>query len=228
MAEVLLAMGAAASALPQDAPTPLTAEQIVRQVTARNDQRMARLRAYSSTRVYEVDYKGFGGARHAKMTVVIHYQSFQKAFTVVSEQGSKLLLNRVVRKALESEQEATSDEMRRRSALNEENYSFQLLGHEMDAGRPMYVLRVLPKRKDKFLYDGKVWIDASDFAIARLEVQPAKNPSFWITSVIIEHRNAAFQGIWLPAANRSASKIRFGGNATLSIDYGKYDSITIE
>src|SRR3954466_6695764 len=92
----------ALSAIAQDAPT-LSANEIIRRVATANSVRTARLRHYESTRLYEVDYKGFGGDRHAKMTVKIDYQAGRKVFSVVSEDGSKLLLNHVVRKAMDSE-----------------------------------------------------------------------------------------------------------------------------
>lgn len=216
------------TALLSQAAAPPSANDIIHRVSTANAVRTARLRSYRSTRVYEVDYKGFGGDRHATMTVTIDYQAGKKNFTVVKEEGSKLLLNRVVRKALESEQEATTDEMRRRSELTEANYTFELVGTETADDKPFFVLQVKPRRKDKYLYDGKVWIDATDYAIARIEVQPAKNPSFWITGVTISHSNRCVNGIWLPAKNESTSKVRFGGHAMLKIDYGNYDSVVVE
>ena len=224
---VLLAVVAAASAA-QVPPPGLSANDIIRKVTTANAVRTARLRSYHSTRLYEVDYRGFGGDRHAKMTVNIDYQAGKKTFTVVSEDGSKLLLNRVVRKALESEEEAASEEMRRRSALTLENYTFEFVTTEVIDGRESYVLLARPKRKDKYLYEGKVWIDAMDFAIARIASQPAKSPSFWIAGANIVHSNQSVQGIWLPKKTESTSRVRFGGHALLTIDYGKYETLVAD
>jgi hypothetical protein len=210
---------------PPDPPTLPSANEIIRKVATANAVRTARLQSYRSTRIYEVEYKGLGSERHARMVVSASFADGRKSFHVISEEGSKLLLNRVIRKALESEEEAATDEMRARSGLTEANYTFEFLKSEVSDGRPCFVLRVLPKRKDKFLYDGKVWIDAADFAIVRVEAQPAKNPSFWITGATIEHHNVDVRGIWLPASNRSTSKVRLGGKAMLTIDYGKYEEI---
>lgn len=221
-------IGCAAIAAAQDASPAPSANEIIRKVTTANAVRSARLHAYSSTRVYEVDYKGFGGDRHAKMVVKADYAAEKKSFRIVSEEGSKLLLNRVIRKALESEEEAASNEMRNRSALTELNYAFELVGNQMEDGKPYFVLQVKPRRKDKYLYDGRVWIDATDYAIARVEAQPAKNPSFWITGATIDHRNMSVRGIWLPAVNHSTSKIRLGGKATMTIDYGKYEELSAD
>src|SRR5437870_11423219 len=45
-----------------------------------------------------------------------------------------------------------------------------------------------PKRKDKYLIEGQVWIDAADFGIARVQGAPAKRPSFWLSNVAIDKR----------------------------------------
>src|SRR3954465_10657796 len=127
----------AAALAAQDTPAG-SANEIIRKVATANAVRTARLRSYRSTRLYVVDYKGFGGDRHATMTVNVDYQAGQKSFSILAEDGSKLLLNRVIRKALESEEEANTDEMRRRSALTEENYTFEFITTETNDGRAFY------------------------------------------------------------------------------------------
>jgi hypothetical protein len=106
--------------------------------------------------------------------------------------------------------------------LTPANYRFQLAGSEQLDGRPTYILQVDPLKPSKFLYRGKVWVDAADYAVAKIAVEPAKNPSFWISSTQIESTNSKTDGIWLPQKNRSVSKIRIGGAAVLTIDYGTY------
>ncbi|HKO10867.1 MAG TPA: hypothetical protein VJV22_02785, partial [Acidobacteriaceae bacterium] len=111
---------------------------------------------------------------------------------------------------------------RQSTALTPANYRFRVIGTEQLHGRPSYILHVQPLRDGKFLYRGNVWVDAAQYAVEKIEVEPAKNPSFWITSTQIENTNAETDGIWLPQTNRSASKIRLGGTAVLTIDYGAY------
>jgi negative regulator of sigma E activity len=221
---VLWAVVAAAAELPPNAVLP-PVNDIVANLTTRNAQRAARLRGFRSTRVYTVDYNGFPSSKHASMTVEATYEAPQKKLVIVSQEGSKLLLNRVLRKLVQSEQEADSQKNRSETALNEENYDFTLLGTEAVGERNCYLLRVKPKRKNKYLYDGKIWVDAGEFAVVRIEASPAKNPSFWITGTSIEHQYAKTGDFWLPVLNRSTTKVRFGGRAVLAIDYGQYQLI---
>ena len=86
----------------------------------------------------------------------------------------------------------------------------------------MYVLSVEPKTKDKFLYRGRIWVDAEDFAVARLEAQPGKSPSFWTKNSEIVQEYMKVSDFWLPARNRSITAIRLGGRAELTIQYSNY------
>ncbi len=72
------------------------------------------------------------------------------------------------------------------------------MGSESKDGRNCYVLEVTPKRKNKYLYNGKIWVDAKDFAVTHVEARPAVNPSFWISGTDIEHRYEKVGDFWLP------------------------------
>jgi hypothetical protein len=196
---------------------------IVSRMTMMNEARYAALHSYQGVRTYNVSYKGFPKDLSAKVVVKLEFTApDEKRFSVVSQEGSKFLINRVVGKALQSEKEASTPDFRKRSALNDSNYDFQFAGRDADAGRPCYVLQVKPKRPDKYLYDGRICVDAVDFAVVRIEAKPAKNPSFWITGAHIESRSQKLGEFWLPASTRSRSHVRLGGNAELDIDYGEY------
>jgi hypothetical protein len=86
----------------------------------------------------------------------------------------------------------------------------------------MYVLTVEPRTKDKFLDRGRIWVNAEDFAVVRLEAEPSKNPSFWTKNIAVEHVYAKVNDFWLPARNHSVTAIRLGGHADLAIDYRDY------
>jgi hypothetical protein len=83
-------------------------------------------------------------------------------------------------------------------------------------------MRVEPLRDTKYLYRGTVWIDATDFAVTRIEAQPAKNPSFWTKRTVIDHEYQKVGGFYLPALNRTVTDVRLGGNAVLTIRYQDY------
>src|SRR5205814_7874362 len=81
---------------------------------------------------------------------------------------------------IQSEGETSSGREHHNSAISEANYAFALVGEEDVGPYRCFVLTSTSKRKDKYLFEGKIWIDAVDFAIVKIAGQPAKKPSFWI------------------------------------------------
>jgi len=157
------------------------------------------------------------------MVVDVNYKApGTKEFTVRSESGSKLLIDRVFKRMLQSEKEALAEGNQRGVALNNDNYRFLLLGYERTTGGSVYVLSVEPRTQNKLLYRGRIWIDAEDFAVVRIEGEPAKNPSFWTKDTKVEQVYTKVGNFWLPRSNRSTTAIRLGGHALFTIDYGDY------
>ena len=158
------------------------------------------------------------------MEVEVTYDaSSGKKFRILSQSGSKALRDGVLKRAIDSEQEASQD--KNLSALSAENYTFRFAGVGDVGARPAYILDVEPVHKNRFLFRGRVWVDASDFAVAKIEAEPAKNPTFWVSRTVIRYTNAKIDGFWLPKRSQSESKVRIGGTAVMTINYGRYDIV---
>ena len=158
------------------------------------------------------------------MVVGVTYLSpGKKEFVIQSETGSKLIIDKVLKNLLEAEKEESRPKSERQSALTDANYRFTLIGQEKGPSGAVYVLEVEPRRKDKFLYRGRIWVDAGDFAVARLKAEPTKNPSFWTRKADIDEVYTKVRDFWLPASNHSVSAIRLGGHAELTIVYTNYE-----
>jgi hypothetical protein len=200
---------------------PLTVDEIVRRMDERNRERAAALRQFEGTRIYRMQYNGFFGARDAEVVVAFKGSLKEKQFTVESQSGSKFIIDYVIKKLLDGESEASTDKNRQRTALNSDNYDFTLADFDTSSGR-QYVLNVIPKTDEKFLYRGKIWVDSKDFAVTRIEAEPAKSPSMWVKKTVINHRYEKLGDFWLPVENNTDSVIRLGGHALLSIEYKDY------
>ena len=204
-------------------PPSLTTQQVVFRLVEHNQARASLLKHYESCRYYSVDYVGFPSDKSAAMIVDMSYDApAQKQFRVVKKQGSQLLLDHVLNELIANEKEALEKQNLGKSDLTPNNYEFQLVGTDTIAGKPQYVLEVNPRYRSKFLYHGKIWVDANDFAVSRLTAEPAKSVSFWISHAEIEHQYKKIGEFWLPASDTSTSHVRFGGTAKLKIDYRNY------
>ena len=210
-----------ASSLSSGASNRFSAEEVAKNLEQRDQQRAAALTQISSQRVYHMHYHGFAGDYEAEMVVEVTYRPPNaKQFRVISQSGSGFVINHIFNRLMQSEQEYGSDPQA--AALNTENYKFTAAGYDSTPDGGEYVLNLSPKKKNRFLYRGKIWVDAKDFAVVRIDAEPSQNPSIWIKKTRIEHQYKKLDGLWLPAWDHSESEMRLGGEATLSIEYKDY------
>jgi outer membrane lipoprotein-sorting protein len=192
---------------------------IVERVLQRDAVRKAQVNGYTATRHYIAVNK----QRRAEMLVEISCTSNnEKTFTILSEEGSSAIRKHVFYKMLQEEIEASRRDTSGSTRITPDNYEFQLLGKEVMAGRPAYVLRVTPKNHSKYLINGRIWVDATDYSIVRIEGSPARNPSFWTHDVYFVHTYQKVGPFWFAASTHSMSVIRIFGEAELTIQDSHY------
>jgi hypothetical protein len=202
-----------------------TAEEIVTRMGAQDLQRQSSAQGYVGMRRYVFENHHFD-KRSEILVRVRADRDGTKHFDVVSEEGWNAANKHVLRKMVESEAETSRPDMRPKTKINPENYDFKVIGTELMSTRPTYVLEVSPKRKDKYLFRGRVWIDSQDYALVRAEGSPAKNPSFWTKSthfVQIYYKSGPF---WFPRSTQSVTEARIFGTTDVSIEYFDYTPVT--
>jgi hypothetical protein len=211
----------ASAATADESPSLLTATEIVTRMGLHDLQRQGSIEGYAGMRRYVLDNRHMN--KRAEMLVQVQGDpDGTKHFEVVSEDGWKAAHKHVLRKMLESETETSRPETRAKTRINPENYDFKIAGTEIVDGRTTYVLEVSPKRKEKYLFRGRIWVDAEDYALARAEGQPAKNPSFWTKSthfVQIYQKNGP---LWFPRSTQSVTDAHIFGTTDVNIEYFDY------
>jgi outer membrane lipoprotein-sorting protein len=218
----LLAVCIPAVAQPATVSAPLSADEVMQRVVKMNEQRANALESYSSIRSYHLECHCLSH-KEADMVVRAEYEApNKKIFTIVSESGSGTVRSRVFKKLLEAEQESMREENQQRSAITPQNYTFQLTDYQEIGGNEFYVLEARPLTKNKFLFRGRIWVDAKDFAIAQVEGEPAVNPSWWTVKTDFKRSYQKIDSFWLPESNESGTKVRIFGTAVLTIKYGEY------
>jgi len=172
----MLSVLADASAAAQDPSLPKADEGIGKMV-AGDAQRMISFEVYEGMRRYILVNEHMH--KRAEMLVRVSGDpDGTKHFEVVTETGWKAAQKHVLRKMLESESEASRPEVRVKTRLSTDNYEFQIAGTERSGERVVYAIDIRPKRREKYLFEGRIWVDAQDFALVRAEGNPAKKPSF--------------------------------------------------
>lgn len=219
----LLVAPSFASAEDSASARSLSASEIVQKLMAANLRRSEVLRGYQGRRTYHLTYSGIFGHHQADMQVEMTYTApDKKEFRVISRNGSSLLINRILMKMLSSESEAQEEANRKQLEVTSDNYDFALEQVQHTPQGDFYVLSVTPKGKSRYLYRGKIWVDAHDFAIARMEGEPQKNVTMWANHTEVAYLWRPQDGFWLPAHTESNSQVRMGGKINLTIDYTDY------
>jgi hypothetical protein len=214
-----LVLCAARSASPQATDSAPSADEVVTRMMRRDAERRSEMTGYTGLRRYVAVNRD----RHAEMEVRVDCTSEGvKQFTVLSEEGSGSIRKHVFSKMLSEESDASRRDTRESSRITPANYEFKMVGQEtLDSG-PAYILTIAPKTLSKYVINARIWVDATDYSIVRIEGQPARNPSFWVHDVHFIHTYRKVGSFWLASSTRSTSEVRIFGSSELTIESSDY------
>jgi hypothetical protein len=206
---------------PEPLPPPQPSargDEIFADLVKHNELRNAGLREYSAVRTYAVS--DLSGKIHAKQAVQMEYIApDKKTFKTITEEGSGVVRHLVLSRLIESEISAAAGQEHHDSSITPANYTFHPLGEEDLGVHHCFVVEALPKRKDKYLFEGKIWIDSSDFAVVKIAGHPAKKLSFWITRADFVRQYEKIGDFWLPVLDETFVEVRLYGKKILSIEH---------
>jgi hypothetical protein len=199
----------------------VTESQVLAGLAAHNQERKAALHDYTVRRTYQViDLKG---KVHAEEIGRMEFFSpDKKSFTVTSESGSGLVRHMALNPLINSEIEAAAGKEHHDSAISTDNYSLNLLGEQQLGPYRCFVAEAVPKRKAKYLFEGRVWIDANDYSVVRIEGHPATKLSFWIQHADFVRQYQKVDSFWLPEKDQTLVQVRLYGKKLLKIEHQNY------
>lgn len=220
-AVVVLSLCAGALPCYSQRPAELGLDDIVGRMQAA--QKESRETSYVVLR----EYRLFGSDVKAETSTVkaqVEYLApLTKQFGIKEARGSERG-EKIVRKVLEHESEMAAHPPA--WELTPANYSFALAGTDMLRNRQCYVLALRPKRDTTELIRGKAWVDAETFLVARVEGEPAKNPSWWIKNLHLSMDYGQADGVWLTMQTRATADLRLLGRHTLTSRSVEVHSLT--
>ncbi len=201
-------------ALPSD-------EDAAVKITGAELQREANLREYSVVRTYTLRNSHLGN--DVTMTARLSYhKDAGKTFEVLAVDGTSGIAKKVLERLLQSEAEESHKDTGDEFEITSANYKFHVVGAEVMNGRPCWVVELTPKRKSKYLLQGKIWADAKEFAVVKIEGHPAASLSMWVGKPHVVQEFQKVGPFWMPSSNRSDSKNFMLGASELTINYNGY------
>jgi negative regulator of sigma E activity len=201
-------------------PAEPSGNEILARIECENNRRAALLKEYSGSRQYTLQNLRFG--RQAAVGVRVSYRPVEgERYTVTTRSGSEKL-NAIIDKVLASEADVSLPLEQARYQITSANYRVRLLGAEDAAGRHCYILSLAPKTKNRYLIAGKVWVDATSYAVVRIEGQFAASFSILLGAPRISEEFVEVHGFWLPGHVRSVTSSFLLGPTELEILYSNY------
>jgi hypothetical protein len=135
-----------------------------------------------------------------------------KEYTIQQINGSglgKMIIGRMLAKEAEVTRDYGATD------ISPDNYDLRLIREEEVSGQRCYVLELVPRRKDKNLLRGNIWVDVNTYLLRRTEGEPAKAPSWWVRDVRIALRYGDVGGMWLQTASEATARVRILGPCTM-------------
>jgi hypothetical protein len=136
-------------------------------------------------------------------------------YDVMAEGGSGFIRGRVLRSLLDEEQRLLARGGGSTTALSSDNY--ELIPEGIDADG-LAVVRLRPLRKDKSLVSGRMFLTL-DGDLQRVEGQLARNPSFWVTRVLVVRTYRRINGVPMPVSLDTTAQLRLLGSSSLRMTY---------
>jgi len=213
--------GADITAPVEQPSSDISESQLFAELLAHNELRNAALLGYTEQRTYKVTDMT-GKVRAEESGQMEYHAPDTKTFVTSSESGSGMVRHMALKPLIASEIETTSGKQHHDSSISPANYTFALLGEQQVGPYRCFVVRATPKRQDKYLFEGKVWIDTEDYAVVRIAGHPAKKLSFWIERADFVREYQKIDGFWLSKKDETFVQVRMYGQKILTIDHQRY------
>ena len=208
-----------ASSSAQTGTTVPTVEAIIARMAEARIDNQSRFRPYVVTRGYTL----FGQERQKSKSEVMAEVTFvppdSKKYAIQESRGSglgEILVRRMLAGEADIAKNSTSTD------FSPQNYDFRFIRQEEVEGQLCYMLELLPKRKDRNLVRGNVWVDVNTYLLRRTEGQPAKSASWWLRDVRMSFSYGEVSGMWLQTSSEATATVRILGQHTMVTRDMKY------
>jgi hypothetical protein len=207
---------------PVEPPPPdMNETRLFAELLTHNELRNVALLGYTEQRTYEVT-DPTGKVRAQESGQMEYRAPDRKVFVRTSESGSGLVRRLALNPLIASEIDAASGKQHHDSAITPANYTLELLGEQQVGSYHCFVVLAMPKRADKYLFEGTVWIDTHDYAVVRIAGHPVKKLSFWIERADFVREYQKIDGFWLSKKDETFVKVKMYGQKVLTIEHQNY------
>lgn len=200
-------------------------DTVIRGIDASVKNRIDRLAGYTVTEHYAV-FRGKDEIHPAaEMLVKTTYRKQTgKTYDIVSQSGSSIWRNEVLGTLLDNEKRMSQPGNVETALINSSNYEMKLDGNARERlnGRDCLVLDITPRRSSQYLFNGKLWVDAQDFAIVQLKGTASKSAFFLVSAAEVTRQYDEIRELPMATHAEAVSGSALLGQTVVKIDYSNY------
>lgn len=167
---------------------------------------------YRATRRLEAT----NGGRSGWLDVLTEYTREAGFRYQVTDEAGSGTITKALRAVLGAERDMIAKGQLARSSIDLANYTFEPDGIDEEG---LANILLSPRRKERELVAGRMFLAPDEGRLVRLQGQLAKNPSFWITNVEVLWSYDSINGAIVPVSLMSNAQVRFLGPATMQMTY---------
>ena len=175
----------------------------------------------TSYRAYRrLEASTLGGGMQASLDAWTYVDRGRFGFDIVREEGSSVIRDHVLRKALQTEQQNFNDGETGQVELTTANYTFTVSAPSGD----LVTMGLEARRQSPMLLNGTVTVTRQEGDIVRIDGLLSQTPSWWTRRVEIARRYEAIGGVRVPVEMSSRADVRVVGDSNFRMTY-QYASI---
>lgn len=146
-------------------------------------------------------------------------------FTPVHYSGDGFIKSNIITRLLQSEVDHVQKDDPTQTAITSANYKFSYRGLSRVSDRTVHVYQVKPHKKRPGLFKGRVYLDAHNGSLVRVEGSIVKSPSFFVKHVDFWQDYTDVQSFTLPSHTHSVAKARIVGRTIVDIVHRDYQAV---
>ena len=161
----------------------------------------------------------------AEMTVKDTYKrGVGKTYEIQSQSGSTIIRHLGLQPLLDNEKAVNIPGNVEKSWFNSANYEMKVEpgGPQPLDERSCYVVDVTARQKAGNTINGKIWVDASDGALVKIDGIASKSPSTFAGATHLMRQYIEVEGYPMAAHARAESNSAMFGRTVVTIDYSEY------
>jgi hypothetical protein len=188
---------------------------LIAQAESRRDSNVREVR---SVREYIVRNRRWPEAR--MLATMITSADGSKRYEITSTNADGIR-KKILTKILDGEVEAAAKKDRDGN-INSTNYELRPIPGHTDTGETCRPVELVPRKRTRFIFEGRACVDMNDMAVVRMEGRTAKRISFLVGRADVVQEFRKIGDFWYSSINHSAADVKFVGRTELTIKYLDY------